>query len=224
MLLNKIDLLPHLDFDVERCIDYARRVNPASRCCRSRPPAARAWTPGWPGCERGVARGARSSGWTRSRRCSRRVAELEAQLAAAAAAADRRSQRWPRPAAVESPRDPRARHRAGRGLPALRLPPGAANSASPAGCATTREGVTIEVAGRGRRRCGAVRARLRDEAPPLARVDAVEATPRRAGAPTRAASRSSTAARRRGDDRRSPPDTAICADCLAELFDPADRR
>ncbi len=28
MLLNKVDLLPHLNFDVERCIDYARRVNP----------------------------------------------------------------------------------------------------------------------------------------------------------------------------------------------------
>ena len=28
MLLNKIDLLPHLNFDVERCIEYARRVNP----------------------------------------------------------------------------------------------------------------------------------------------------------------------------------------------------
>jgi hydrogenase nickel incorporation protein HypB len=29
MLLNKIDLLPHLEFDVERCKEYARRVNPA---------------------------------------------------------------------------------------------------------------------------------------------------------------------------------------------------
>ena len=29
MLLNKIDLLPHLQFDVQRCIDAARRVNPA---------------------------------------------------------------------------------------------------------------------------------------------------------------------------------------------------
>lgn len=29
MLLNKIDLLPHLNFNVEQCIDYARRVNPA---------------------------------------------------------------------------------------------------------------------------------------------------------------------------------------------------
>jgi len=28
MLLNKIDLLPHLDFDVEKCIHYARQVNP----------------------------------------------------------------------------------------------------------------------------------------------------------------------------------------------------
>ena len=29
MLLNKTDLLPHLDFDVEKCKEYARLVNPA---------------------------------------------------------------------------------------------------------------------------------------------------------------------------------------------------
>ena len=29
MVLNKIDLLPHLDFDVAQCIAHARRVNPA---------------------------------------------------------------------------------------------------------------------------------------------------------------------------------------------------
>lgn len=28
MLINKIDLLPHVRFDVERCIAYAREVNP----------------------------------------------------------------------------------------------------------------------------------------------------------------------------------------------------
>ncbi len=28
MLLNKVDLLPHLNFDVEKCIEYARRVKP----------------------------------------------------------------------------------------------------------------------------------------------------------------------------------------------------
>lgn len=28
MILNKIDLLPYLEFDIEKCLDYARRVNP----------------------------------------------------------------------------------------------------------------------------------------------------------------------------------------------------
>jgi len=28
LLLNKMDLLPYLDFDVDQCIEYARRVNP----------------------------------------------------------------------------------------------------------------------------------------------------------------------------------------------------
>ena len=28
MILNKIDLLAHVDFSVERCVEYARRVNP----------------------------------------------------------------------------------------------------------------------------------------------------------------------------------------------------
>ena len=28
MLLNKVDLLPYLNFDVAKCVDYARRVNP----------------------------------------------------------------------------------------------------------------------------------------------------------------------------------------------------
>jgi len=30
-LINKIDLLPHLDFSVDRCLEYARGVNPALR-------------------------------------------------------------------------------------------------------------------------------------------------------------------------------------------------
>jgi hydrogenase nickel incorporation protein HypB len=34
MLLNKIDLLPYLEFDVERSIDYARRINPAIKVLR----------------------------------------------------------------------------------------------------------------------------------------------------------------------------------------------
>jgi hydrogenase nickel incorporation protein HypB len=31
LLLNKVDLLPHLRFDVVQCIDYARRINPGIR-------------------------------------------------------------------------------------------------------------------------------------------------------------------------------------------------
>ncbi len=36
MVLNKIDLLPYVDFDVERCLEEARRLRPE----------AKAWTPG----------------------------------------------------------------------------------------------------------------------------------------------------------------------------------
>jgi hydrogenase nickel incorporation protein HypB len=28
MIFSKIDLLPHMDFDVNRAIEYAQRVNP----------------------------------------------------------------------------------------------------------------------------------------------------------------------------------------------------
>lgn len=30
VLINKIDLLPHLDFDLARCLDYLRQVNPSA--------------------------------------------------------------------------------------------------------------------------------------------------------------------------------------------------
>ncbi len=28
MLVNKVDLLPYVDFDVARCVEYARRARP----------------------------------------------------------------------------------------------------------------------------------------------------------------------------------------------------
>lgn len=31
MVLNKIDLLPYIEFDVDKCVEYARRVNPGIR-------------------------------------------------------------------------------------------------------------------------------------------------------------------------------------------------
>jgi hydrogenase nickel incorporation protein HypB len=34
-VLNKVDLLPHLDFDPERAIAYARQINPGLRFFRT---------------------------------------------------------------------------------------------------------------------------------------------------------------------------------------------
>lgn len=34
MVVNKIDLLPYLDFDVDRCLEYARRINPSIETMR----------------------------------------------------------------------------------------------------------------------------------------------------------------------------------------------
>jgi hydrogenase nickel incorporation protein HypB len=34
MLINKIDLLPYVDFDVEKCIEYAHRINPLLKVIR----------------------------------------------------------------------------------------------------------------------------------------------------------------------------------------------
>ncbi|MDP2005854.1 MAG: hydrogenase nickel incorporation protein HypB [Rubrivivax sp.] len=82
MLLNKIDLLPHLRFDVAACIANARRVNPAMQILQvsaTSDEGLDAWL-AW------IARGAEAA---RAQRLGtvdtlqRRVAELEAQLARA---------------------------------------------------------------------------------------------------------------------------------------------
>jgi hydrogenase nickel incorporation protein HypB len=52
MLLNKVDLLPYLNFDVEKCLACAREVNPDIEIICSPPPAAKAWTSGSPGWRR----------------------------------------------------------------------------------------------------------------------------------------------------------------------------
>jgi len=64
--------------------------------------------------------------------------------------------------------------------------------------------------------------RLRAEAPPAARLDAVESQPLAGRAPPEFTIAGSDA----GGDRRVsiPPDLAPCQDCLRELDDPADRR
>jgi len=67
--------------------------------------------------------------------------------------------------------------------------------------------------------------RIVAEAPPLARVDSVTRRPAQSGAsgPGRGFRIVDSVT---GDTPRTlvPPDTAVCDDCLAELFDPADRR
>ncbi len=65
-------------------------------------------------------------------------------------------------------------------------------------------------------------AALRDELPPLARIDRFDAAHRPANDYTAFDIRASQA--EPGAFQPIPPDVAVCADCLRELFDPADRR
>ncbi len=80
MLLNKVDLLPHLRFDVAACIANARRVNPAIEILQvsaTSDEGMGAWL-AW--IERG-AKAAREQRLGEVDTLQRRVAELEAQLA-----------------------------------------------------------------------------------------------------------------------------------------------
>ena len=82
------------------------------------------------------------------------------------------------------------------------------------------EGVVVEVEG-GEESLDAFAERLRTEAPALARIDAVVAEPL---GPTGTRGFEIVASRGGTATALIPPDTATCADCLRELFDPADRR
>jgi hypothetical protein len=52
MVLNKTDLLPHVDFDVSAASTTRGASTRASRCCRCRRAPATAWTPGSTGWKR----------------------------------------------------------------------------------------------------------------------------------------------------------------------------
>jgi hydrogenase nickel incorporation protein HypB len=83
MLINKCDLLPHLQFDVEQAIAYARRVNPQIEVLRIAAttgegmPAWLAWL------EQGAAEAQKRRQDTVAA-LKKRIAELEAQLASRA--------------------------------------------------------------------------------------------------------------------------------------------
>ncbi|WP_405860838.1 carbamoyltransferase HypF [Streptomyces sp. NBC_00090] len=85
----------------------------------------------------------------------------------------------------------------------------------------TADGVVAEVEGNPAD-VAAFCARVAPEAPPLARVESVEA----AELATSGGSGFTIVPSRQGGDVRTlvPPDTATCDDCLAELADPTDRR
>jgi hydrogenase nickel incorporation protein HypB len=80
MLLNKIDLLPHLSFDLARCIANARRVNPAIEVVQVSATAGDGMAAWLAWVERG-ARTARQQRLDKVVALQRRVAELEAQIA-----------------------------------------------------------------------------------------------------------------------------------------------
>lgn len=72
MILNKVDLLPHLSFDVERCVAFARKVNPNIELIKLSATSGEGLEDWY--------------GWINARRQEQiktRVAALEAQLAAA---------------------------------------------------------------------------------------------------------------------------------------------
>jgi hydrogenase nickel incorporation protein HypB len=80
MLLNKVDLLPHLNFDVERCLANARRVNPAIEIVQVSATTGQGMD-GWLAwIERG-ADAARRQRLVQVAALQRRVSELEAQVA-----------------------------------------------------------------------------------------------------------------------------------------------
>jgi len=85
----------------------------------------------------------------------------------------------------------------------------------------TSAGVDIEADGPAAALDGFLAA-LRDELPPLARLDSLSAVPRPAGGYTTFDIRPSRA--ETGAFQPIAPDVAVCDDCLRELFDPTDRR
>jgi len=83
MLINKVDLLPYVAFDVERAVAHARRVNPALQVIRVSATSGEGfgeWT-AW--LENGLA-AQRAQKQETVAALRRRIAELEALLAGAA--------------------------------------------------------------------------------------------------------------------------------------------
>ncbi|MEW5770252.1 MAG: hydrogenase nickel incorporation protein HypB [Pseudomonadota bacterium] len=81
MLLNKVDLLPYLNFDVAKCVDYARRVNPKLQVMQVSATSG-AGMEAWLAWLLAGLDEARTARLQNVELLKRRIAELEAQLAA----------------------------------------------------------------------------------------------------------------------------------------------
>jgi hydrogenase nickel incorporation protein HypB len=81
MLLNKIDLLPHVDFEVAKCVAYARRVNPGIRVIELSATKGLGMSEWLAWIEQGV-RAAATARTESVDALKARLAELEAQVAA----------------------------------------------------------------------------------------------------------------------------------------------
>jgi hydrogenase nickel incorporation protein HypB len=80
LLLNKVDLLPYLSFDVERCIEYARRINPSIEILQVSATSG-AGLDAWLAWIEAGAHAARRQRLDQVAALQQRVAELEAQVA-----------------------------------------------------------------------------------------------------------------------------------------------
>ena len=80
MLLNKIDLLPHVEFDRAKCVEYARRVNPGIRVIEVSATKGQGMD-GWLGWIEKGAEGARAARDESVDALKARLAGLEAQVA-----------------------------------------------------------------------------------------------------------------------------------------------
>jgi hydrogenase nickel incorporation protein HypB len=80
LLLNKVDLLPHVAFDVQRAVEYARRVRPGIEVLQVSATTG-AGMPAWLDWVRNGARAARERRQQTVAALRRRIAELEARVA-----------------------------------------------------------------------------------------------------------------------------------------------
>ena len=81
MLLNKVDLLPHVEFDVAKCVEYARRVNPDIRVIELSATKGQGMSKWLAWMEQGVQAAATARAESVDA-LKARLAELEAQVAA----------------------------------------------------------------------------------------------------------------------------------------------